>query len=122
MRSRHAVVALALALPAAIRAQAIDRSNGAAGAPILQLSTAPRAAALGGALTAASGVTSIFANPAGAATIQHFEAPLARPTLFEGSKAGSMAVGWRVHSGDPALGIRYLAPASRDEGVCNGCG
>ena len=122
MRSRHAVVALALALPAAIRAQAIDRSNGAAGAPILQLSTAPRAAALGGALTAASGVTSIFANPAGAATVQHFEAQLAGQALFEGSKAGSMAVGWRVHSVGLALGIRYLDLGSVDEVVCNGCG
>src|SRR2546426_191648 len=122
MRPRHAVVALALALPAAIRAQAIDRSNGAAGAPILQLSTAPRAAALGGALTAASGVTSIFANPAGAATVQHFEAQLAGQALFEGSKAGSMAVGWRVHSVGLALGIRYLDLGSVDEVVCNGCG
>ncbi|OLD96189.1 MAG: hypothetical protein AUG79_03525 [Gemmatimonadetes bacterium 13_1_20CM_4_69_16] len=122
MRSRHAVVALALALPAGIRAQAIDRSNGAAGAPILQLSTAPRAAALGGALTAASGVTSIFANPAGAATVQHFEAQLAGQALFEGSKAGSMAVGWRVHSVGLALGIRYLDLGSVDEVVCNGCG
>src|SRR2546430_5504357 len=122
MRSRHAVVALALALPAAIRAQAIDRSNGAAGAPILQLSTAPRAAALGGAPTAASGVTSIFANPAGAATVQHFEAQLAGQALFEGSKAGSMAVGWRVHSVGLALGIRYLDLGSVDEVVCNGCG
>src|SRR2546426_4778901 len=122
MRPRHAVLALALALPAAIRAQAIDRSNGAAGAPILQLSTAPRAAALGGALTAASGVTSIFANPAGAATVQHFEAQLAGQALFEGSKAGSMAVGWRVHSVGLALGIRYLDLGSVDEGVGNRCG
>src|SRR5256885_14457562 len=110
MRSRHAVVALALALPAGIRAQAIDRSNGAAGAPILQLSTAPRAAALGGALTAASGVTSIFANPAGAATGQHLEAQLAGQAPVEGAKAGSMAGGGRGPPGGVALGVRLLDP------------
>src|SRR6266705_2542702 len=98
MRPRDAIVALALAappalpaLPAAGVAQTIDRSNGAASAPILELTTVPRAAALGGALTAASGVTSIFANPAGAATVGHVEAQLAGQTLFEGSKAGSMS-------------------------------
>src|SRR6059058_1902065 len=123
MRLRDALAAVGLAaLPGVTAAQTIDRSNGEAGAPILQLSTAPRAAALGGALTAASGVTSIFANPAGAATVQHFEAQLAGQALFEGSKAGSMAVGWRVHSVGLALGIRYLDLGSVDEVVCNGCG
>src|SRR3989442_2588839 len=123
MKPGLAIVTLALAaLPAATPAQTIDRSNGEAGAPILHLTKTPRAAALGGALTAASGVTSIFANPAGAATVQHFEAQLAGQSLFEGSKAGSMAVGWRVRSVGLALGIRYLDLGSVDEGVCNGCG
>src|SRR3989442_3358575 len=123
MKPGLAIVTLALAaLPAATPAQTIDRSNGEAGAPILHLTTTPRAAALGGALTAARGVTSIFANPAGAATVQHFEAQLAGQALFEGSKAGSMAVGWRVHSVGLALGIRYLDLGSVDEVVCNGCG
>src|SRR5439155_1720000 len=67
MKPGQALLALALAAaPAPARAQTIDRSNGEAGAPILQLTTTPRAAALGGALAAAAGVTSIFANPAGA--------------------------------------------------------
>src|SRR5213592_3104209 len=103
-------------------AQTIDRSNGAAGAPILQLTTAPRAAALGGALTAAGGVTSIFANPAGAITVRHLEVQLGGQTLFEGSKAGSMALGIRARSVALALGIRYLDLGSVDEVVCNGCG
>src|SRR5881227_166460 len=78
MRLRDALAAVGLAaLPGVTAAQTIDRSNGAASAPILQLTTVPRAAALGGALTAASGVTSIFANPAGAATVVHVEAQLA---------------------------------------------
>src|SRR2546422_4029171 len=122
MRPCHAIIALAFAVPAVAPAQTIDGSNGAAGAPVLQLSTVPRAAALGGALAAASGVSSIFANPAGAATVQHFEAQLAGQSLFEGSKAGSMAVGGRVRSGGLALGIPHLAPRSADEVVCNGCG
>src|SRR2546423_10783143 len=123
MNPGPALVALALApAPAPAPAQTIGRSNGEAGAPILQLTTTPRAAALGGALAAAAGVTSIFANPAGAATVQHFEAQLAGQALFEGSKAGSMAVGWRVHSVGLALGIRYLDLGSVDEVGCNGCG
>ena len=123
MKPGPALVALALtAAPAAAPAQTIDRSNGEAGAPILQLTTTPRAAALGGALTAASGVTSIFANPAGVVTVQHFEAQLAGQTLFEGSKAGSMALGVRRHAVGLALGIRYLDLGSVDEVVCNGCG
>ena len=123
MKRGHALLALALAAaPAPARAQTIDRSNGEAGAPILQLTTTPRAAALGGALAAAAGVTSIFANPAGAVTVQHFEAQLAGQTLFEGSKAGSMALGVRRHAVGLALGIRYLDLGSVDEVVCNGCG
>src|SRR6266699_3684103 len=117
MRPRDAVAAVAVAI-----AQTIDQANGAAGAPLLQLTTVPRAAALGGALTAASGVTSIFANPAGAATVEHVEAQLAGQTLFEGSKAGSMSVGLRVRSVGIALGVRYLDLGSVDEVVCNGCG
>ena len=123
MKRGHALLALALAAaPAPARAQTIDRSNGEAGAPILQLTTTPRAAALGGALAAAAGVTSIFANPAGAVTVQHFEAQLAGQTLFEGSKAGSMALGVRRHAVGLALGIRYLDLGSVDEVVCNACG
>ncbi|OLE69506.1 MAG: hypothetical protein AUG74_08580 [Bacteroidetes bacterium 13_1_20CM_4_60_6] len=123
MKRGHALLALALAAaPAAAPAQTIDRSNGEAGAPILQLTTTPRAAALGGALAAASGVTSIFANPAGAVTVGRFEAQLAGQTLFEGSKAGSMALGVRRHAVGLALGIRYLDLGSVDEVVCNGCG
>src|SRR2546430_1285700 len=123
MKPGHALLALALAAaPAPARAQTIDRSNGEAGAPILQLTTTPRAAALGGALAAASGVTSIFANPAGAVTVGRFEAQLAGQTLFEGSKAGSMALGVRRHAVGLALGIRYLDLGSVDEVVCNGCG
>src|SRR2546423_15576405 len=106
MNPGPALVALALTVaPAAAPAQTIDRSNGEAGAPILQLTTTPRAAALGGALAAASGVTSIFANPAGAVTVGRFEAQLAGQTLFEGAKAGSMALGGRRHVRGPALGI-----------------
>src|SRR5881227_2181501 len=109
MRLRDALAAVGLAaLPGVTAAQTIDRSNGEAGAPILQLTTTPRAAALGGALAAASGVTSIFANPAGAVTVGRFEAQLAGQTLFEGSKAGSMALGVRRHAVGLALGIRYL--------------
>src|SRR5205807_19154 len=123
MKPGHALLALALAAaPAPARAQTIDRSNGEAGAPSRQRTTTPRAAALGGALTAASGVTSIFANPAGVVTVQHFEAQLAGQTLFEGSKAGSMALGVRRHAVGLALGIRYLDLGSVDEVVCNGCG
>src|SRR5437870_211572 len=123
MRPRDAVAAVAVAtFPAAGIAQTIDQSNGAAGAPILQLTTVPRAAALGGALTAASGVTSIFANPAGAATVGHVEAQLAGQTLFEGSKAGSMSVGLRVRSVGIALGCRYLVLGCVGDVVCNGCG
>src|SRR3989442_1368304 len=123
MKRGHALLALALAAaPAPARAQTIDRSNGEAGAPILQLTTTPRAAALGGALAAAAGVTSMFANPAGAVTVQHFEAQLAGQTLFEGSKAGSMALGVRRHAVGLALGIRYLDLGSVDEVVCNACG
>src|SRR6266702_354613 len=123
MRLRHALAAVGIAaLPAVAAAQTIDRSNGAAGAPILQLTTAPRAAALGGALTAAGGVTSIFANPAGAITVRHLEVQLGGQTLFEGSKAGSMALGIRARSVALALGIRYLDLGSVDEVVCNGCG
>src|SRR5256884_759042 len=123
MKRGHALLALALAAaPAAAPAQTIDRSNGEAGAPILQLTTTPRAAALGGALAAASGVTSIFANPAGAVTVGRFEAQLAGQTLFEESKAGSMALGVRRHAVGLALGIRYLDLGSVDEVVCNACG
>src|SRR6266571_7834998 len=123
MRPRDAVAAVAVAtFPAAGIAQTIDQSNGAAGAPILQLTTVPRAAALGGALTASAGVTSIFANPAGAATVEHLEAELAGQTLFDGSKAGSMAVGWRLHAIGLADGVRYLDLGSVDEVVCNACG
>src|SRR5436309_496222 len=71
MRPRDAVVAVVFAaFPAASTAQTIDRSNRAASAPILQLTTVPRAAASGGALTAASGATRIFAHPAGAAAVR----------------------------------------------------
>src|SRR5439155_6520041 len=107
MRLRDALAAVGLAaLPGVTAAQTIDRSNGEAGAPILQLTTAPRAAALGGALTAAGGVTSIFANPAGAITVRHLEVQLGGQTLFEGSKAGSRrAATGRARSG--------LAPATR---------
>src|SRR5205807_8953472 len=123
MKPGPALVALALtAAPAAAPAQTIDRSNGEAGAPSRQRTTTPRAAALGGALAAAAGVTSIFANPAGAVTVQHFEAQLAGQTLFEGSKAGSMALGVRRHAVGLALGIRYLDLGSVDEVVCNRCG
>src|SRR3989442_14362255 len=122
MRPCHAIIALAFAVRAVAPAQTIDGSNGAAGAPVLQLSTVPGAAALGGALAAAAGVTSIFANPAGAVTVQHFEAQLAGQTLFEGSKAGSMALGVRRHKVGLALGIRYLDLGSVDEVVCNACG
>src|SRR6266702_8012980 len=109
MKLRYAVIIVALvAAPVIGAAQIIDRTNGEAGAPILQLTTVPRAAALGGALTASTGVTSIFANPAGAATVEHVEAQLAGQTLFEGSKAGSMSVGLRVRSVGIALGVRYL--------------
>src|SRR5205814_9186658 len=123
MKRGHALLALALAAaPAAAPARTIDRPTGEAGAPILQLTTTPRAAALGGALAAASGVTSIFANPAGAVTVGHFEAQLAGQTLFEGSKAGSVALGVRRHAVGLALGIRYLDLGSVDEVVCNACG
>jgi hypothetical protein len=123
MKRGPAIVAFTLAAaPAAAPAQTIDRSNGEAGAPILQLTTTPRAAALGGALTAAPGVTSVFGNPAGVVTVQHLEAQLAGQTLFEGSKAGSMALGVRLHAVGLALGIRYLDLGSVDEVVCNGCG
>src|SRR3989442_9585383 len=97
MKPGLAIVTLALAaLPAATPAQTIDRSNGEAPPPILHLTTAPRAAALGGALTAAGGVTSIFANPPGSPTVQHFDAQHAGQSLFEGPKARSMAGGCRV--------------------------
>lgn len=123
MKPCYALAALTLvAGPALTTAQTIDRSNGEAGAPVLQLTTTPRAAALGGALAAAGGVASVLANPAGAATLQHFEATLAGQALFEGSRAGSMAVGTRVHNVGLALGIRYLDLGSVDEVVCNGCG
>src|SRR5436309_13523841 len=100
MRLRDALAAVGLAaLPGVTAAQTIDRSNGEAGAPILQLTTAPRAAALGGALTAAGGVTSIFANPAGAITVRQHEVQRGGASLIEGSKAGSIAVGLRAGSG-----------------------
>src|SRR5438477_544622 len=61
MKRGHALLALALAAaPAAAPAQTIDRSNGEAGAPILQLTTTPRAAALAGALAEASGGAASF--------------------------------------------------------------
>src|SRR5438034_980960 len=115
MRLRDALAAVGLAaLPGVTAAQTIDRSNGEAGAPILQLTTAPRAAALGGALTAAGGVTSIFANPAGAITVRHLEVQLGGQTLFEGSKAGSMAVGASLQyvGGDVGVG-GFGAPLPR---------
>ena len=121
LTSSPIVIALLLGSRVAA-AQTVERANGEAGAPILQLTTVPRAAALGGALTASAGVTSIFANPAGAATVEHLEAELAGQTLFDGSKAGSMAVGWRLHAIGLAVGVRYLDLGSVDEVVCNGCG
>lgn len=106
----------------AARAQTVARDNGEAAAPLLQLTTVPRAAALGGALAAAPGVTSIFANPAGAAALERLEAHAAGQSFFDGARAGTVAVGFRIRRAAVALGAQYLDLGTIDEVVCDGCG
>ena len=98
------------------------QTNGEAGAPVLQLTTVPRAAALGGALVAAEGLPGIFANPAAAATVERWAAHVAGQSLFEGGKAGTVAAGLRTRVAVVALGIQYLDLGSVAEVVCDGCG
>lgn len=121
---RPIVVALcALALIArATPAQTVNRSHGEAGATVFQLTTVPRAAALGDALTAAPGVTGIFANPGAAATIERFAAHVARQSLFDGSYAGAVAAGYRFRPVAVALGIQFVDFGSIEEVVCDQCG
>jgi hypothetical protein len=124
MTTRIAVTALALAAVAttAASAQTVDRTNGESGATVLQLTTVPRAAAMGGALTASDGIASLFANPAGLATVSGFTLHASGQSIFDGAKAGSAALGFRASSLAIAVGARYLDLGSIDELVCNGCG
>jgi hypothetical protein len=115
-----ALTVLAAGLPAT--AQVSGLTSGEGGAPILQLTTAARAAALGGALTAADGVLSILANPAGATTVRRFEVAVSGQTISEGINAGAVAVGLRRHSVGVALSARYIDLGGVDEVTCNGCG
>lgn len=109
-------------MPYSVAAQTVNRDNGEAGATVLQLTTVPRAAALGDALTAASGVTGIFANAGAAASIDRFAAHAARQSLFDGSYAGAIAAGYRFRPVSVALGIQFLDFGSIEEVVCDGCG
>jgi hypothetical protein len=124
-RAARALLALVVLLPtpaALASAQSVERANGEAGAMVLQLTAVPRAAALGGALVASTGVASVFANPAGAITIERLEAHLSGQTLFEGARAGAVAAGLRRRRLSVVLGAQYLDLGSIEEVVCNGCG
>lgn len=118
----YVLLALAATTAARAGAQIVDKSNGEAGGTILQLTTVPRAAALGGALVAADGIGSLFANPAGIASLTGTALHASGQSLFDGAKAGSAAVGFRRPSLALAVGARYLDLGSVDEVVCNGCG
>jgi len=126
--SLRAVVLLLFAVcagggtPVRAAAQTVDDSKGEAGAPILQLTVVPRAAALGGALAGAGGVGSVFANPAGATAIERLEAQLTGQTLFEGARAGTASVGLRTRLAAVVFSLRFLDLGTIDEVVCNGCG
>lgn len=124
MTIRLHVTALVLAAApfAAASGQTVDRANGESGATILQLTTVPRAAAMGGALTAADGIVSVFANPAGVGTISGTALHASGQSIFDGAKAGSAALGLRLSSVAVAVGARFLDLGSIDEVVCNGCG
>lgn len=125
MRAQSLGVFIMAALGGAVHAagaQTIERRNGEAGAPILSLITAPRAAALGGALTAAEGISSVFANPAGATTVPRYGAHLAGQTLFDGARAGELAAGIRRNMFAGAIAVRYADLGTVDEVVCDGCG
>lgn len=122
MRTLVPAFALAAVSTAAASAQTVDRANGESGATVLQLTTVPRAAAMGGALTASDGVASLFANPAGLATMSGLTLHASGQSIFEGAKAGSAALGFRASSLRVAVGARYLDLGSIDELVCNGCG
>lgn len=111
-----------LAAPGAAMAQSVNRANGEAGATVLQLTTVPRAAALGGALTASEGIASLFANPAGVGILIGPALHLSGQTLFDGAKAGSAAAGLRLPMLAIAVGAQYLDLGSVDEVVCDGCG
>ncbi len=104
------------------RAQSTTQGNAAAGAPVLQLSVVPRTAALGGAGTASEGIGGIFTNPAAAATVRHLGMQLAGQSLYDGAKAGSIAVGIRSAIAAFAVGAQYLDMGSVDELICDGCG
>ncbi|MEK6769085.1 MAG: hypothetical protein AABY85_08880 [Gemmatimonadota bacterium] len=122
MRTVVSALALTAASTAAASAQTVDRANGESGATVLQLTTVPRAAAMGGALTASDGIASLFANPAGLATVARFTLHASGQTIFDDAKAGSMALGFRASALRVAVGARYLNLGSIDELVCNGCG
>ncbi len=121
-RTLVAAAALTAAATSAASAQTVDKANGESGATVLQLTTVPRAAAMGGTLTASDGITSLFANPAGLATLTGFTLHVSGQTIFDGAKAGSAALGFRASSLRIAVGARYLNMGSIDELVCNGCG
>lgn len=117
-----AVLVLAATPLAVATAQTIDAANGESGATVLQLTTVPRAAAMGGALTAAHGIASVFANPAGIGTISRSALHVSGQSVFDGAKAGSAALGLRFSSFAAAVGARFLDLGAIDELVCNGCG
>ena len=120
---RAAVAAALLTTVAAgsLAAQTVSRTGGA-GAPVLQLVTAPRAAALGGALAAADGAEGALVNPAAVAGVTRYGAHGSLQTLYDGSRAGSAALAYRFPLVAVGLTARYLDEGSIDEVVCDGCG
>lgn len=123
MRYAPVVVCAALGLAtAASRAQTIDRDNGEAGATILQLLPVPRAAALGGALSATTGVAGVLGNPAGIGGAERLGLFVADQTLFDGANVGALAIGYHPSRFAFAVSAAYLNLGSVDEVICDGCG
>jgi hypothetical protein len=114
-------VLLGLAAGAA-QAQTIDQSHGEAGATILQLMPVPRAAGLGGELSAAGGIASVLGNPAGIGGMHRLGLFVADQTLFDGAHIGALAAGYHPSRVAFAVSAAYLNLGSVDEVVCDGCG
>ncbi|HKJ93748.1 MAG TPA: hypothetical protein VJ957_11335 [Longimicrobiales bacterium] len=101
----------ALLVCAPLRAQ---DGPGTEGALVFQLSSAPRAVALGDAYAALSGPLALFHNPAGLAGAPS-SAVLAYQTLPAGASAGLAGVVFRLGPGRLGVGLQFLDYGSIDE-------
>ena len=87
---------------------------GTRGANFMEIGVGARALALGGAITAAEGVTSYYWNPAAVMGIEGIAAGVSHSELYQGSGVGQTFAAVAMPLGSSVLGISFISFTSGD--------